>query len=210
VTANLKLDRLFSCAKADLQQSILWMEGIRNASPKEIIECFDQLEGDTRDLVKSLYCIEETLPEACRRGALDFINDYLFAEPVLSLVRQWREEGRPVFQYVIDEVNPWRQSAGAHHGVDLIYLFGDYELPNPIFEKTGKEMRKRWILFINGIKPWDTTLCAFGPLGICDELGPESVTNRRRWEHLRLIHEIKPSLGRVLGKLVAGRISLRS
>ena len=190
-------------------ESILWMEGIRQASPKDIVECFDKLPGDEGDLLKSLYCIEETLPKACKRGALDFINDFFFAEPVVSIGNRWRLNGKPVYQFAVDEPNPWQPTAGAHHGVDLVFLFGDYDLTRFAYlEKTAKEMRKRWILFVNGEKPWSGLLCAFGPRGICDDLTADSMTNRRRWSHIQLITRLRDKLGRVVAPLVTGRINL--
>ena len=187
------------------------MEGIREASPREIVEAFDKFSGEELDLLKSLYCIEETLPKACKRGALDFINDIFFAEPVVSIANRWRSEGRPVYQYGLDEPNPWQPSAGAHHGVDLLFLFGDYDLSKSSYiEKTAREMRHRWILFANGEKPWNGLLCAFGPRGICDELTADSATNRRRWSHVQLISKLRPKLSATVGQLVTGRINIAS
>ena len=178
-------------------------------SPKEIVECFDKFRGDELDLLKSLYCIEETLPKACKRGALDFINDFLFAQPSVAIARKWHDENRPVYQYVLDEVNPWLPSIGAHHGVDLIYLFGDYDISKfPNLERTGREMRSRWISFVNGEKPWSGLLCAFGPQGICEELSSDSLTNRRRWDHIQFLTTVRPRLGAAVGSLITGRINL--
>ena len=156
-----------------------------------------------------MYCIEETLPKACKKGALDFINDFFFAEPVVSIANRMRARGKTVYQYAVDEPNPWQASAGAHHGVDLLWLFGDYDFSkHPYLDQTAAEMRKRWVLFVNGEKPWDGLVCAFGPRGICDELGSDSITNRRRWHHLQLLGKLRPRLNGVAGKLVAGRIHL--
>ena len=187
------------------------MEGIRGASPKEVVGAFDKFSGEELDLLKSLYCIEETLPKACKRGALDFINDFFFAEPVVSIANRWRSEGKPVYQYALDEPNPWQPSAGAHHGVDLLFLFGNYDFSKqPHIEKTAQEMRKRWILFANGEKPWNGLLCVFGPRGICDDLTSDSATNRRRWSHIQLISKLRPKLGGTVAQLVTGRINVAS
>ena len=190
-------------------ESILWMEGIRQMSPRDIVSSFDRLPEDERDLLKSLFCIEETLPKACKRGALDLINDFSFAEPVVSMANRWRSHGKPVYQYVVDEPNPWQPSVGAHHGVDLLLLFGDYEFPRYTeFEKTAREMQKRWILFINGEKPWHGLLYAFGPRGVCEDLGADSTTNRRRWSHIQLVTRLRSRLGPVVGSLMNGRLNL--
>ena len=188
------------------------MDVIRQASPEAIVQCFDKFKGEELDLLKSMYCIEGTLPKACKRGALDFINDFAFAEPVVSIANRWRSAGKPVYQYAVDEPNPWQPSAGAHHGVDLLYLFGDYDFSRYSYlQRTAQEMRTRWISFVNGEKPWGGLLCAFGPRGICDELTADSATNRRRWNHIRLINQLgRNRLSTVVGPLVAGRFKLES
>lgn len=143
--------------------------------------------------------------------SLDFINDFFFAEPIVSIANGWRSLGKTVYQYAVAEPNPWQPSVGAHHGVDPLYAFGDYDLSRYSYlERTAQEMRKRWKLFVNGEKPWNGLLCAFGPRGICDELTADSMTNRRRWSHIRLLTKLRPSLGTVVGPLLASRINLVS
>ena len=146
---------------------------------------------------------------ACKAGSLNFINDYLFAEPVVCISERWNIEKRNCYRFVIDEPNPWRPSTGAHHGVDVLLLFGNYDFTSyPAAETTGRELRKRWIMFVNGEKPWSSAAYAFGPDGKCGEVGTEEIVVKRRGEKLEYLSKLRPKPNSVLGSLVAGRISL--
>ena len=170
------------------------------------MSCFDDLPKHQADRVSALYGIDGKSTRACRQGALELLGDYKFAEPPVRYSSRWRSKGLPVYHYVLDEVNPFRHSLGAHHGIDILYLFGDYDLSKtPELERTGREMRCRWIRFVNGLKPWDGVLAAFGPFGVFDELDKGSSSNRRRWAHLKVIQDLRPALDRVMDRLATGK-----
>lgn len=181
-------------------------------SPEDIKACFDQnLAPTIAKLICVLYGIICSRPTSCRNGALDFINDVKFALPVETIASCWRERGAPVYQYLIDEPNPWQSSSRAHHAVDLIFLFGGYDLPpGSGAELIGRKMRQKWISFINGEAPWDSKLkYAFGPFGKSGELDQTEFSRRRRSRHWEALQQISNAdLNRVVKALAAGRLSL--
>ena len=102
-------------------------------------------------------------------------------------------------------------SSRAHHAVDLVLLFGGLDLSfNPAAEKVGKEMRKRWISFVNGEAPWSSEKSfAFGPFGEYNEINANEFAARRRVKHLDLLEKMDiANINAVFGALAAGRISL--
>jgi hypothetical protein len=143
---------------------------------------------------------------------LDFINDYCFAMPANDIAAKWRSNGRKVYQYIFDQHNPWQASSRSHHAVDLIFLFGGYDLSriNPKAESVGTEMRKRWIAFINGKEPWERAMrIAFGPVGNCVEIGEEEYKHRRRVSHFELLKQSSPrEVVSAFAGLAMGRLSL--
>ena len=71
-----------------------------------------------------------------------------------------------VYRYVFDQASPYTQTP--HHGVDLLYLFGNIPFPSdPDFTpeeneevnwdrvKVREEMQGRWLAFAYGEEPWD-------------------------------------------------------
>jgi hypothetical protein len=159
-----------------------------------------------------MHGISPSRPRASRLGALDFINDVCFALAAESIATSHRLEGKTTYQYVIDQPNPWQESSRAHHCVDLIYLFGEYDLAfSPTAETVQKEMKDRWILFINGKKPWEDaeSRFAFAPFGKCAEIGDAEYSARRRVRHFGLVGRMGYARAAGLsGKLGAGQISL--
>ncbi|OHW99250.1 cytochrome p450 [Colletotrichum incanum] len=88
-----------------------------------IVNAFN-LAGEHRGALKRLYNIYPDRPSSSKIGALDFINDYKFLLPAENIARLFRAAGRPAYRYLVDEPNPWQPSNGAHHAVDLLFLFG--------------------------------------------------------------------------------------
>ena len=78
-----------------------------------------------------------------------------------------RLPGAPlVYRYVFDQASPYTDTP--HHGVDLLYLFGNISFPSdPEFTEEENEevnwdrvkirdvMQRRWLEFANGQQPWD-------------------------------------------------------
>ncbi|KLO16112.1 alpha/beta-hydrolase [Schizopora paradoxa] len=71
-----------------------------------------------------------------------------------------------VYRYVFDQASPYTQTP--HHGVDLLYLFGNIPFPtdpdltaeeneevNWDRVKVRSEMQERWLVFAHGEEPWE-------------------------------------------------------
>ena len=131
--------------------------------------------------------------------------------PAYDIRTQWRKDQRRVYQFIIDQPNPWQPSSRAHHAVDLILLFGGYDLSFDLgAEAVGSEMRRRWISFINGEEPWAANKrMAFGPVGRSAEINDDEYGFRRRTRHFDLLK--KANQREVVGafaSLAMGRLSL--
>lgn len=196
-------------------ESVIWRNGIETMSGEQIRHCFDDnLKPDDAKLLCKLYCINPTRPTSCKLGALDYIQDVRFSLPVDDIAARWRMARKEVYQYVVDQTNPWQASNRAHHAVDLILLFGGYESYDmgfsPAAKAVGAEMRRRWIQFVNGDAPWDQSKrYGFGPHGKSGEIEDEEFSARRRKRHFDVLRKISlGDLNKVVGALAAGRISL--
>lgn len=190
-------------------QSAIWRNGIETASAAEICKCFDKIKDSAE--IKSAYGIYPDRATSCKLGALDFINDRCFAMPAYDICAQWRKDQRRVYQYIIDQPNPWQPSSRSHHAVDLILLFGGYDLTfDPGSEAVGSEMRRRWILFINGEEPWaGTKRMAFGPVGRSAEIDDGEYSFRRRRRHFDLLKKANQrEVVSAFAGLAMGRLSL--
>ncbi|WAO90085.1 Carboxylesterase [Fusarium falciforme] len=191
-------------------ESIIWREGIWTTSIDRIDNAFD-LASEYSSELKSLYNIRADRPSSCRIGALDFINDYKFVLPVEKMTKQWRQAQKPVFRCLVDEENPWQSSNGAHHGIDLVFLFGGFDsgLPDGA-RRTGEHMRKAWIDFISQQDPWPAeSYAAFGPFGMCHSLDDKDLGSRRRMRQVAFLSQQDTTgLDRAFAALATGNISL--
>jgi carboxylesterase type B len=186
-------------------EAVIWRNGLENVPATEIASAFDD------DELRRLYCVSPSRPTASRLGAVDFINDARFALPVEEIAATRRKAGKRTYQYVFDQVNPWQSSSRAHHAVDLVFLFGAYDLSfNPAAAAVAKAMQDRWITFVSGESPWDSEKrFAFGPLGKSAEITDEEFAARRRVGHFGQLRELGTAkLGGIFGTLAAGRVSL--
>jgi carboxylesterase type B len=193
-------------------ESVLWRNGVEAMSAEQIVDCFDKA-GSSSGRLKELYHINTARAPQCRHGALDFMNDMRFALPVPLIAGKYRKEGKKVYRYVFDQANPWQASSRAHHAVDLIYLFGGFDMSmNPSAEKLGREMRRRFIGHVNGEAPWSMhSTMAFGPLGDTTEIDDAGVTARRRTRQMDEVRKMEASdVAMVFGSLAVGRISLHN
>ncbi|KAG4431206.1 hypothetical protein IFR05_013313 [Cadophora sp. M221] len=155
-----------------------------------------------------LYQIDFSSMEAARPRVSAFINDLKFAFGSDEIFRMERELGkRKCFRYVVDQVNPWNHSAGAHHAIDLAFLFGGpFNYSHDESAKiVGTSMRESWITFINGGDPWEQdTVYGFGPKGNCRAIKPEVLSQRRRTHCINSLREIgwsrcQPLITRLMG-----------
>ncbi|KAI5206106.1 carboxylesterase [Aureobasidium subglaciale] len=193
-------------------ESVLWRNGVEAMSAEQVVECFDKA-GSSGNQLKAVYHINNSRAPQCRHGALDFMNDMRFALPVPLIVEKYENEGKKAYRYLFDQANPWQASSRAHHAVDLIYLFGGFDMTmNPSAEELGKEMRRRFIWYINGEAPWKIhQTMAFGPLGDTKEIDDRGVAARRRTRQMEEVKKLEASdVAAVFGSLAAGRISLHN
>ena len=193
-------------------ESILWRNGVEAMTAHQIVESFDKAGASSMEL-KELYHINPERPTQCKHGALDFLNDLVWVLPTLTITRLFRDESKKAYSYLFDQANPWQASSRAHHAVDLIYLFGGFDMSgNPSAEALGREMRRRFVLFIHGDSPWahDKAL-AFGPLGEVRELDDADVSARRRTRQVERLQRMESTdIKAAFGSLAAGRISLHN
>ena len=119
---------------------------------------------------------------------------------------------RKTFRYAIDQSSPFQHSSRAHHGVDVLYLFGAYSenFSTDAAKNVGHVLREKWITFANGEAPWnESNVMAFGPLGSCGEITDYEYKERRGVKAWEVLDELDPAeLGRVFVGLVNGRVSL--
>lgn len=213
-------------------KSVIWRSGLWAAPTASLVEAFSH--GPSK--LAEAYSINASRPASCVLGALDFLNDLKFLLPAEMLAFKAAHVWNPyapdaatttpgkVYRCIIDEPNPWQPSHGAHHAVDLLLLFGGFDNsleanlaygeapPSSTFVQTGRDMRRRFIEFVNGGEPWDTyNVAAFGPWGGFKMLSRTSaeLKMRRRMDHLRVLRRMdKDALEKVFMDLARGRISL--
>ncbi|KAL2004009.1 hypothetical protein VTN02DRAFT_1072 [Thermoascus thermophilus] len=159
-----------------------------------------------------MYHVVGDRPTAAKLGALDFVNDARYTLPVENIADKLSAAGKAtVYRYLIDQPNPWQPSSRAHHAVDLLFLFGGVDLShNPPAETVGREMRRRWIDFVNGHAPWSAQRrFAYGPFGECREIDETQFAARRRLPQLKALREAGTAVYLpIVFALTAGRISL--
>lgn len=193
-----------------MMQSVIWRNGVEQLDGETIAAAFDN-EKSWGTRLRKLYQVVGDRPTAAKLGALDLVNDVRYTLPVEVITDKLRSADKRVFKYVVDQPNPWQPSSRAHHAVDLLLLFDGVDLSfNPAASAVGKEMRQRWIRFINGENPWSADRrFAFGPVGECKELDEVQFAMRRRVEHCKVLKEAGPSAYMpIVFALTAGRINL--
>lgn len=169
-------------------QSNFFRNGIEALTAESIDAKFNLLGGESAS-IKTLYGIFPSRPTSCKIGALDFLQDVRFTLATERIVQQWRDKGRPVYRYLMDQPNPWQPSNRAHHAVDLPLLFGGFDLTfNPAANKVSALMSHKWIEFITRLEPWQAgNYFAFGPLGNCNLIDEDGFAARRRQRHCQAL-----------------------
>ncbi|KAL2205517.1 alpha/beta-hydrolase [Sarocladium strictum] len=196
------------------KEAVIWQNGVWSTSVEDIIAAFD-LGEDSSDTLKELYHIHADRPSSSRIGALDFVNDYKYLLPIERLLKLFKSTYKEAYWALIDEANPWQPSIGSHHAIDLVLLFGGFnDIINEAARQSGSNLRQAWIRFIAGGKPWiadQDSPYAFGPYGDTKEVGSLELRSRRRIAATEVLNRIEGSvLDKVLGALVAGKISLHN
>ncbi|WKT50770.1 Carboxylesterase, type B [Fusarium oxysporum f. sp. vasinfectum] len=194
------------------KEGAIYQAGVWATEPSDIAKAFDASE-QYGDELKKLYHIYPGRPSSCKTGALDFINDYKYLLPVQRLEKSFKDARKPVFRCLIDEANPWQPSSGAHHAVDLVLLFGGFDLSfSPSAERVGQAMREAWVKFISGEEPWPEAAekyYGFGPHGSLKTLEDWEVQSRRRIGLAEKLSEMEsPFLDKTSRGLAAGKVSL--
>lgn len=181
-------------------------------SAENISSCFDAAQ-EHAPFLKSLYRIDLSRPTQTKNGALDFLTDARFVLPAMLLAKKRAERRDGIYQYVIDQSNPWQASSRSHHGIDLIFAFGGVDLSHDQgAQHVGKVFRESWILFANEIAPWaEASIFAFGPYGECKSISMQEFSYRRRLHCIETLENLGNSiLDPVFKGLAAGRISLHN
>jgi hypothetical protein len=168
-------------------------------------------ESESSAQLRELYGIYYDRPVSSKLGALDFLNDMRFSLPAEAMVSEWCKAQRPVFRFLVDQPNPWQTSSRAHHGVDLLYLFGGYDLSfDQAAMKVSLSMQRKWIEFISGDNPWQPGgYWAFGPCGDSKSIDQIGFGARRRQRHLDVLRTLNTDyLNTIVKNLAIGRSSL--
>lgn len=174
------------------------------------MDAFDEA-GDAAPALRREYGLFPDRSVSCKLGALDFLNDARFSLPIDLYMEHCRRAGRPAFRFLVDQPNPWQTSSRAHHGVDLLYLFGGFDLScSPGATRVASTMQDKWIEFVCGLDPWEPgTSFAFGPHGQCGSVDADGLVERRRQQHVALLADMGlDNVERVAKALAFGRSSL--
>lgn len=191
-------------------KSVLWRNGIESCTPEFLCQAFDAA-GESSSRLKEMYGIIPDRPVSCKLGVLDFLNDVRFSLPIERVLEQGRQASRPALRFLMDQPNPWQSSSRAHHGVDLLFLFGGYDMShNKAAQDVSRMMQEKWIEFINGKDPWPSgEVFAFGPVGACQLVNEDGLAARRRRRHVALLESAgKSGIEAVVFQLATGRSSL--
>ncbi|RPA94931.1 alpha/beta-hydrolase [Choiromyces venosus 120613-1] len=168
-------------------ESYVWYPQIAPASGTAIHKAFSGIEKHSSRILET-YKVpapsQESTP-ALRAAAFAFISDGVYSYPAHKLASRWRAAGKKVYEHCFDQANPYTpELRGAHHGVDLLYLFPNYELPEKDAVVAG-EFQKHVLEFCRSGKAWevkDGQVMGYGPAG---KVGVVEKKDRRRvaeWE----------------------------
>lgn len=129
----------------------LWSKSVAEfSSSEELLRIFPDTEGAAK--CKAAYGIQSDLEfDELRRRVLDFIGDVKFGFHTEQLYRAYSQQRKNVPRYYMDALNPYDENAGAHHCVDLIYLFRHEG-------EVARRMREVWIKFAHGLDLEDVVI----------------------------------------------------
>jgi carboxylesterase type B len=142
-------------------------------------------------------------------GVLKFTGDAKFHYHTERYYRDFLSANPKVYRYIFDAPNPFVPETGAHHAVDVLYLFGCTPM-SPAQEALGEEMRKIWSRFVAGVDPWDKGACEKVLLLAaegCRIVDAEEVGKRRNVEQWEVLDRLGwEAVAPVVGEVVRGRI----
>ncbi|CCX05424.1 Alpha/Beta hydrolase protein [Pyronema domesticum] len=140
-------------------------------------------------------------------GILRFAGDAKFNYFTEMYARDFaKSSGGKAYRYIFDAANPFVPEAGAHHAVDLLYLFGGIPLPVEQ-EEVGAEMRSRWVKFVNGSAPFDSEKVLVFTSVKAEVMDKAEISKRRNVEQWKVLEELGwEKVAPVVGDVVRGRI----
>lgn len=125
-------------------EGCLWSKAVAELSS---VEGLLQMFPDTAaaEKIRAAYGIQPYVEfDELRRKVLSFIGDVKFGFHTEQLYQTFRQQRKNVLRYHMDAINPYDEKAGAHHCVDLIYLFRHEG-------EVAERMREIWIRFAYGL-----------------------------------------------------------
>lgn len=142
-------------------------------------------------------------------GVLKFSGDAKFNYHTEMYHREFLRDSPKTYRYLFDAPNPFVPELGAHHAVDLLYLFGGVQL-SARQEALGDAMRRIWVRFVAGVEPWNKeglekvlVIDADG----CRVRDAEEVKKRRNAEQWKVLEELGwEAVSKVIGEVVRGKI----
>ncbi|RWQ94332.1 putative carboxylesterase [Paecilomyces variotii] len=194
--------------------SRLRKRGFQDLAPDGIISIFTDTNIELDTKLRKAHGISPNRPTPNILDALDFVHDVEYTLPIEHLCKKLATANKRVYRYLLDEPNPWQQSARAHYAIDLIFLCGGIDISHKsTAERVDREMRRRWVIFIHWESPWGEvspgTTFAFGPYGECEEPNEMRYMTRRRIYTLSLSRKAGiESCAAIANALVTGSMNL--
>ncbi|CAZ84227.1 unnamed protein product [Tuber melanosporum] len=151
-------------------QGFVWYLQIAPASAAIIHQAFTGVQPHNTRVLEA-YKVPAPAPDsasALRAAAFAFIGDSVFSYPAHKLASRWRSAGKRVYEYCFDQPNPYTpEFRRAHHGVDLLYLYPGYELPEKD-RVVAEAFQKHVLEFCHSGNAWkasDGQVMGYGPAG---------------------------------------------
>lgn len=178
-------------------ESTTWQPLITLFSQEEIINAVKgTLPAEyAEQLLKNYNLTTEIDRDEFNTNVFDFITDALYVHPVGTVARRWRRARKHVYEFIIDEPNPFRMDQRAMHGTNLIYAFGSYEFDTDRAKYIRDQMQKHLLAFVYNEAPWPKeSVFGYGPDGTCGTLSPAEVEKRRRISKHEFLNQIDTTL----------------
>ncbi|KAL7272644.1 hypothetical protein RUND412_004533 [Rhizina undulata] len=173
-------------------EGFIWFLQVQSTPPFDVILALSPL-GAVAEEIKDAYNLHPGNSAAdLRQGLMNLINDVNFSGPTYLTAQQWRKGGKKVYRYLFDQANPWDPKRGAQHGVDMIYLFGNYDLEEKL-AALARQFGDDVISYVTGGEPWSVDdIRAYGPEGEVGFLEPGEHKARRRLAAFEVFEKFGP------------------
>ncbi|KAI5803015.1 Alpha/Beta hydrolase protein [Geopyxis carbonaria] len=116
-------------------------------------------------------------------NALKLLNDILFHYQMSRTAALWKSSGKKdVFQYVLDQRNPFTPEMETQHDANLLFCWGSYDVSAyPQAESVRHEFQTAITTFVYGQPPWESgAVFGFGPDGLSQKLNNKQYCEHRR------------------------------